>query len=86
MDDNQKRKEIIINYLKGLGYPNIPPQVVFDNLTNIWKLLDDNVLIPQGMTFKQFQDIALHQYNEELMWAQWGQFMQPIHKKETKVF
>lgn len=67
MTDKEKIKELFVNHLKTLGYPNIDGQVVLDELLTLYKLLDNSELKPEGLTFPIFKQIAITQYITGIM-------------------
>lgn len=62
MNNKEQIKELFINHLKTLGYPNIDPQVVLNELLTLYKLLDNSGLKPEGLTFPIFKQIAIVQF------------------------
>lgn len=52
-DLNEKRRKCIVDHLTARGYPNITPQVVFDEALNMFtELARQNLL--QGLSFDLF--------------------------------
>lgn len=50
-DENHvKRKELTLKHLKGV----LDPEYVLDQAPEIWKLWEDNNVIPEGMTYQGF--------------------------------
>lgn len=60
--DNEKIKEVLINHLKQFGYPNMEPEVVLNELKNMYRELENQNLIPTGMRFEDFSIAAHQQY------------------------
>lgn len=59
-------KELFLNHLRPLGYPNIKPNVIFDELLTLYKLLENSGLKPEGLTFPIFERIAYNKFMQEL--------------------
>lgn len=65
----EQAKKLIVDHLTSVGYPNIEPQKVFDELPKIWAILKENNLAPD-ITFPMFQQVVVQAYNQKVMQIQ----------------
>ena len=63
MSNKEEIRNIILDCINEETFPTITVQNVIDSLPKMWDYLKDKGLIPEGMTFKDFQQICVHEHN-----------------------
>jgi hypothetical protein len=53
-------KQVIIDYLTPLGFPNMEADLVMVHLQDIYRHLESKGLLPDGVSFAVFQQAAHH--------------------------
>lgn len=49
-------------YLTTKGWPNLHPQLMLNELPQMWRVMDEKGLIQYGMTYQRFSQIAHEQF------------------------
>lgn len=60
--EKTKIKSVLIEHLKKSGYPNIPKEEILRQLPDMFKLLGDLKIIPEGCTYQIFAQAAEQAY------------------------
>lgn len=63
-------KKVIIDYLTTIGYPDISNEKIMQELTNIYRALEENNLVRYGLTFQKFHSIIEQEYIKERLLCQ----------------
>lgn len=61
-DHKEKIRKVMVDHLTTLGYPDIEPQKIADELKSMWIKLEEAGLILQGMSFQAFCEHANQAY------------------------
>lgn len=72
MTKHEELKKLIIDHLMSKQYLEKDAQFVFNELPEIWKLMEENKLVPDGLTYAQFVAIARQQHLFAALKAQAG--------------
>jgi len=69
MDEkHEERKKLINEYYQSKNYLKPPnPQLIFDELPNVWNLMEEKGLKPEGMDYNQFVSIVINSFSQARM-------------------